>query len=46
MGFEPDDTLYHRLEEEIDEIYNIGDSKETSNAMYAIWDAYEVANHI
>lgn len=46
VGFEPDDTLYHRLEEEIDEIYNIGDSKETSNAMYAIWDAYEVANHI
>lgn len=46
IGFKSDDVLYQSLEEEVDEIYNIGDSREAANAMYAIWDAYEVANHI
>ena len=46
VGFKSDDSLYQLLEEEVDEIYNIGDSRVTSNVMYAIWDAYEVANHI
>lgn len=46
IGFKSDDTLYQSLEDEVDEIYNIGDSRESANVMYAIWDAYEVANHI
>jgi len=31
---------------DIDEVYLLGDAKNVSNIMYAIWDAFEVANHI
>ena len=46
IGFGSDDKLYKALRDDIDEIYNIGDSKNVANIMYAIWDAFEVANNI
>ena len=41
-----EDDLYQSLEFDIPELYCLGDSKKVSNIMYAIWDAFEVANHI
>ncbi len=32
--------------DELDEVYLLGDARQVSNIMYAIWDAFEVANHI
>lgn len=46
IGYKEDDSLYHDLEFDVPEIYLLGDSKQVSNIMYAIWDAFEVANHI
>ncbi len=46
VGYREEDTLYHQLEFDVPEIYLLGDAKAVSNIMYAIWDAFEVANHI
>lgn len=46
VGYQEEDSLYHQLEFDIPEIYLLGDAKKVSNIMYAIWDAFEVANHI
>lgn len=46
VGYKEEAELYHQLEYEIPEIYLLGDAKNVSNIMYAIWDAFEVANHI
>lgn len=46
VGYREENSLYHELEFEVPEIYLLGDAKKVSNIMYAIWDAYEVANHI
>lgn len=46
VGYKEENKLYHELEFEIPEIYLLGDAKKVSNIMYAIWDAFEVANHI
>ena len=46
VGYKEEAGLYHQLEYEIPEIYLLGDAKSVSNIMYAIWDAFEVANHI
>ncbi len=46
VGYKEEAGLYHQLEYEIPEIYLLGDAKNVSNIMYAIWDAFEVANHI
>ena len=46
VGFKEEDSLYKELEFEVPEIYLLGDARKVSNIMYAIWDAYEVANHI
>lgn len=46
VGYKEENTLYHDLEFEVPEIYLLGDAKKVSNIMYAIWDAFEVANHI
>ncbi|WP_394926447.1 FAD-dependent oxidoreductase [uncultured Robinsoniella sp.] len=46
VGYREEDSLYHELEYDIPEIYLLGDAKKVSNIMYAIWDAFEVANHI
>ena len=46
VGYKEEDKLYHELEFDVPEIYLLGDAKKVSNIMYAIWDAFEVANHI
>ncbi len=46
VGYKEENSLYHELEFEINEIYLLGDAKKVSNIMYGIWDAFEVANHI
>jgi 2-enoate reductase len=46
VGYKEESSLYKELEFEIPEIYLLGDARKVSNIMYAIWDAYEVANHI
>lgn len=46
VGYREEDSLYRELEFEVPEIYLLGDAKKVSNIMYAIWDAFEVANHV
>ena len=45
VGFTPDRELYKAMQE-CDEVYAIGDCKEFHNVHSAVWDAFEVANHI
>lgn len=46
VGYREENNLYRELEFEIPRLYLLGDAKKVSNIMYAIWDAFEVANHI
>ncbi len=46
VGYNEENSLYHEVEFEVPEIYLLGDAKKVANIMYAIWDAFEVANHI
>lgn len=46
VGYQSENTLYEELKDQISEIYELGDARKVSNIMYAIWDAFEVANHI
>jgi len=46
VGYQEEDSLYQELQFEVPELYLLGDAKKVSNIMYAIWDAFEVANHI
>lgn len=46
IGYKEENTLYNNLQFDIPDLYLLGDAKKVSNIMYAIWDAFEVANHI
>lgn len=46
IGYKPENALYQQLEFDVSELYLLGDAKNVSNIMYAIWDAFEVANNI
>lgn len=46
VGYRSVDELYHELEFDVADLYLLGDAGKVSNIMYAIWDAFEVANHI
>ena len=46
VGYREENHLYQELEFDVPEIYLLGDAKKVANIMYAIWDAFEVANHI
>lgn len=46
VGYKEENTLYNSLQFDIPDLYLLGDAKKVSNIMYAIWDAFEVANHI
>ena len=46
VGYRSADELYHELEFDVADLYLLGDAGKASNIMYAIWDAFEVANHI
>lgn len=43
VGYKEENTLYNNLQFDIPDLYLLGDAKKVS---YAIWDAFEVANHI
>lgn len=46
VGYKEEKSLFEEMKFEIDDIYMIGDARRVANIMYAIWDAYEVANNI
>lgn len=46
VGFQEEDSLYRALEPLVPELYLLGDARKVANIMYAVWDAFEVANHI
>ena len=46
VGYREEDSRYRELEFDVPELYLLGDARKVSNIMYAIWDAFEVANHI
>lgn len=46
VGYKSENALYEELRNELPEAYVLGDARSVSNIMYAIWDAFEVANHI
>ena len=46
VGYNAEKSLYEELKFQIDELYLVGDARNVSSIMYAIWDAYEVAANI
>lgn len=46
VGFREDRGVFDAWESNAREIYLLGDAKKVANIMYAVWDAFEVANHI
>lgn len=46
VGYSSNDSLYRKLQARETEIYVVGDAKRVKNIMYAIWDAYELANNL
>ena len=46
VGYNAEKSLYEEIKFDIAEFYLIGDARNVSNIMYAIWDAYEVATNI
>jgi len=46
VGYASENSLYDELKYDVSNLYKIGDAEKVSNIMYAIWDAFEVANHI
>lgn len=46
VGYSSVADLYEELWFDVPELYLLGDAKQVANIMYAIWDAFEVANHI
>lgn len=46
VGYQEENRLYQELKFEVPEIHLLGDARKVSNIMYAIWDAFEVANHL
>ncbi|MEN6474188.1 MAG: FAD-dependent oxidoreductase [Syntrophaceae bacterium] len=44
VGYVSEDSLYRAVKNSLNvPVYNIGDSRNVNNIMYAIWEAYEVA---
>ncbi len=46
VGYRSENALYEELKHDVGDLYLLGDAREVSNIMYAIWDAFEVANQI
>jgi 2-enoate reductase len=46
VGYRAETSLYDALQDDVEELYQIGDARQVSNIMYAIWDAFEVARNI
>ena len=46
VGYKENKSLYDEIQYDVPEVYLLGDAKNVANIMYAIWDAFEVANNI
>jgi 2-enoate reductase len=46
VGYDPDRSLYEEIRFQMPNTYVLGDARRVANIMYAIWDAFEVANGI
>lgn len=46
VGYSADQELYRQVQSRESEIYLLGDARRPRNIMYAIWDAYELANNL
>ncbi len=46
VGYHSDKTLYEKIRFKVPNTWVLGDARRVSNIMYAIWDAFEVANGI
>ncbi len=46
VGYHPDNSLYQAIRFKVPNTWVLGDARRVSNIMYAIWDAFEVANGI
>lgn len=46
IGYKEEKTLYEELQFEVADLHLLGDARKVANIMYAIWDAFEVANSL
>lgn len=46
IGYNPDNFLYEKIRYYVPDVYLLGDARRVANIMYAVWDAFEVANCI
>ncbi len=46
VGYAPEKSLYEEVRFEVPGIHLLGDARRVANIMYAVWDAFEVANGI
>ncbi len=46
VGYNPDRALYEAIRFHVPNTYVLGDARRVANIMYAVWDAFEVANGI
>ncbi|MBU2699603.1 2-enoate reductase [Sporomusaceae bacterium BoRhaA] len=43
VGYNSNDSLYEQIKDSVDNVYLLGDARQVSNIMYAIWDAFELS---
>jgi 2-enoate reductase len=46
VGYDSNRSLYEDIRFDVPQAYLLGDARRVANIMYAIWDAFEVANGI
>jgi len=46
IGHTENNALFAYMEQELDEVYLVGDARRVANIMYAIRDAFEIASHL
>jgi 2-enoate reductase len=46
VGYNSNRSLYEDIRFEVPQVYLLGDARRVANIMYAVWDAFEVANGI
>lgn len=46
VGYLKNDGLYEKLKDLEIPVYNVGDSSQVRNVMYAIWNAYEISRNL
>lgn len=46
VGYHPETTLYEQVRFKRPNLWLVGDARRVGNIMYAIWDAFEVANNL